>query len=127
MRKKIAEHMVLSKRTSAHVYSVFEVNYSKVDEIRKARRADYEQRGVKLTFTSFIAKVAIDALRRHKVINASIDGDNVVYKREINLGIAVALENGLDRAGGEARRRAQHPRAFARRSRTSPIARAPRS
>jgi 2-oxoglutarate dehydrogenase E2 component (dihydrolipoamide succinyltransferase) len=95
MRKKIAEHMVLSKRTSAHVYSVFEVNYSKVDEIRKARRADYEQRGVKLTFTSFIAKVAIDALRRHKVINASIDGDNVVYKREVNLGIAVALENGL--------------------------------
>ena len=95
MRRKIAEHMVLSKRTSAHVYSVFEVNYSKVDEIRKARRADYEQRGVKLTFTSFIAKVAIDALRRHKVINASIDGDNVVYKREVNLGIAVALENGL--------------------------------
>ena len=95
MRKKIAEHMVLSRRTSAHVYSVFEVNYSKVDAIRKARRAEYEQRGVKLTFTSFIAKVAVDCLRRHRVINASIDGDNVVYKREINLGIAVALENGL--------------------------------
>jgi 2-oxoglutarate dehydrogenase E2 component (dihydrolipoamide succinyltransferase) len=95
MRKKIAEHMVLSRRTSAHVYSVFEVNYSKVDEIRKARRADYEQHGVKLTFTSFIAKVAIDALRRHKVVNASIDGDNIVYKREVNLGVAVALENGL--------------------------------
>ena len=77
MRKKIAEHMILSRRTSAHVYSVFEVNYSRVDEIRKARRAEYEQRGVKLTFTSFIAKVAIDCLRRHKVINASIDGDNV--------------------------------------------------
>ena len=95
MRKRIAEHMILSRRTSAHVYSVFEVNYSKVDEIRKARRADYEQRGVKLTFTSFIAKVAIDCLRRHKVINASIDGDNILYKREINLGIAVALDNGL--------------------------------
>ena len=95
MRKKIAEHMVLSKRTSAHVYSVFEVNYSRVDEIRKAHRAAYETRGVKLTFTSFIARVAVDALRRHKVINASIDGDNVVYKREINLGVAVALENGL--------------------------------
>jgi 2-oxoglutarate dehydrogenase E2 component (dihydrolipoamide succinyltransferase) len=77
------------------VYSVFEVNYSKVEEIRKARRADYEQRGVKLTYTSFIAKVAIDCLRRHKVINASIDGDNILYKREINLGIAVALDNGL--------------------------------
>ena len=95
MRKRIAEHMILSRRTSAHVYSVFEVNYSKVDEIRKARRADYEQRGVKLTFTSFIANVAIDCLRRHRVINASIDGDNILYKREINLGIAVALENGL--------------------------------
>jgi 2-oxoglutarate dehydrogenase E2 component (dihydrolipoamide succinyltransferase) len=95
MRKKIAEHMIVSRRTSAHVYSVFELNYSRVDEIRKARRAEYEQRGVKLTFTSFIAKVAIDALRRHSVINASIDGDNVVYKRDINLGIAVALENGL--------------------------------
>jgi pyruvate dehydrogenase E2 component (dihydrolipoyllysine-residue acetyltransferase) len=95
MRKKIAEHMVISRRTSAHVYSVFEVDYSKVDEIRKARRADYEQRGVKLTFTSFIAKAVVDTLRRHKVVNASIDGDNIVYKREINLGIAVALENGL--------------------------------
>jgi pyruvate dehydrogenase E2 component (dihydrolipoamide acetyltransferase) len=95
MRRKIAEHMVLSKRTSAHVYSVFEVNYSRVDEIRKARRAEYEQRGVKLTFTSFIAKVAVDCLRRHKTINASLDGDNVIYRRETNLGIAVALEAGL--------------------------------
>jgi 2-oxoglutarate dehydrogenase E2 component (dihydrolipoamide succinyltransferase) len=95
MRRKIAEHMILSQRTSAHVYSVFEVNYSRVDEIRKARRAEYEQRGVKLTFTSFIAKVAVDCLRRHKTINASIDGDNVIYRRETNLGIAVALEAGL--------------------------------
>ena len=95
MRKKIAEHMVLSRRTSAHVYSVFEVNYSRVDQIRKERRAEYEQRGVKLTFTSFIAKVAIDCLRRHPLLNASIDGENVVYKRDINFGIAVALENGL--------------------------------
>ncbi len=95
MRKKIAEHMIVSQRTSAHVYSVFEVNYSKVDQIRKARKADYEQRGVKLTFTSFIAKVAVDCLRRHKVINASMDAEHVTYKREINLGIAVALEAGL--------------------------------
>jgi 2-oxoglutarate dehydrogenase E2 component (dihydrolipoamide succinyltransferase) len=95
MRKKIAEHMIVSRRTSAHVYSVFEVNYSTIDEIRRAHRADYEQRGVKLTFTSFIAKVVVDQLRRHKVVNASIDGDNIIYKREINLGIAVALDNGL--------------------------------
>jgi pyruvate dehydrogenase E2 component (dihydrolipoamide acetyltransferase) len=95
MRKKIAEHMVLSKRTSAHVYSVFEVNYSKVDQIRKAKKDDYERVGAKLTYTSFIAKVIVDCLRRHKTINASIDGDNVVYHHDINLGIAVALENGL--------------------------------
>jgi 2-oxoglutarate dehydrogenase E2 component (dihydrolipoamide succinyltransferase) len=95
MRRKIAEHMIVSRRTSAHVYSVFEVNYSRVDELRKAKKAEYEQRGVKLTFTSFIAKAAIQALRRHPVINASIDGDNVIYRGEVNLGIAVALENGL--------------------------------
>ena len=95
MRKKIAEHMVLSKRTSAHVYSVFEVNYSRVDQIRKAKKDDYERQGVKLTFTSFIAKVAVDCLRRHKTVNASIDGDNIIYRSDINLGIAVALDNGL--------------------------------
>jgi 2-oxoglutarate dehydrogenase E2 component (dihydrolipoamide succinyltransferase) len=95
MRKKIAEHMVVSKRTSAHVYSIFEVNYSRVDQIRKAKKEDYERSGAKLTFTSFIAKVVVDCLRKHKVINASIDGDNIIYRNDINLGIAVALENGL--------------------------------
>jgi pyruvate dehydrogenase E2 component (dihydrolipoamide acetyltransferase) len=95
MRKKIAEHMVLSKRTSAHVYSVFEVNYSRVDQIRKAKKEEFERSGAKLTFTSFIAKVVVDCLRKHKTINASIDGDNIIYRGDINLGIAVALENGL--------------------------------
>jgi 2-oxoglutarate dehydrogenase E2 component (dihydrolipoamide succinyltransferase) len=95
MRKKIAEHMVVSKRTSAHVYSVFEVNYSRVDQIRKAKKDDFERAGAKLTFTSFIAKVVVDCLRTHKVINAAIDGDNIIYRHEINLGIAVALDNGL--------------------------------
>ena len=95
IRKKIAEHMVLSKRTSAHVYSVFEVNYSRVGQIRQAKKDDYESRGAKLTYTSFIAQVVVDCLRNHGVINASIDGDNVLYKKDINLGIAVALENGL--------------------------------
>lgn len=95
MRKKIAEHMVFSKRTSAHVYSVFEVSFQKVDQIRKARKADYDNQGAKLTFTSFIAKAAVDTLRRHPVINASIDGESIVYKKDINLGIAVALDNGL--------------------------------
>ncbi|MGE3488892.1 MAG: dihydrolipoamide acetyltransferase family protein [Vicinamibacterales bacterium] len=95
MRKKIAEHMVVSKRTSAHVYSIFEVNYSRVDQIRKAKKEEFERAGAKLTFTSFIAKVVVDCLRKHRVINASIDGDNVIYRNDINLGIAVALDNGL--------------------------------
>ena len=62
MRKKIAEHMVLSKRTSAHVYSVFEVNYSRVDQIRKAKKAEYEAAGAKLTYLSFIIKAAVEAI-----------------------------------------------------------------
>ncbi len=66
-----------------------------VDQIRKAKKDDYERAGAKLTFTSFIAKVVVDCLRRHKTINASIDGDNIIYRNDINLGIAVALENGL--------------------------------
>jgi 2-oxoglutarate dehydrogenase E2 component (dihydrolipoamide succinyltransferase) len=74
---------------------VFEVTYSRVDELRQARKADYERQGAKLTFTSFIAKAVVDTLRRHPVINASIDGDSVVYKKDVNLGIAVALDNGL--------------------------------
>ena len=95
MRRKIAEHMVLSKHTSAHVYSVFEVDYSVVDRIRKAKKAEYEAAGARITFTSFIAKAAVDCLRRHPTINASIDGDNVIYRGTVNLGVAVALDNGL--------------------------------
>jgi 2-oxoglutarate dehydrogenase E2 component (dihydrolipoamide succinyltransferase) len=95
MRKKIAEHMVFSKRTSAHVYSVFQIDFSTVDRIRREKKAEYERLGVKLTFLSFIAKAAIDALRSWPVINASLDGDNIVYHRNINLGIAVALDWGL--------------------------------
>ncbi len=95
MRKKIAEHMVLSRRTSAHVHTVFQVNFATVDRIRKAHKAAYESRGAKLTYMSFIAKAVVDALRRHPIVNASLDGENVVYKKDINLGVAVALDNGL--------------------------------
>jgi 2-oxoglutarate dehydrogenase E2 component (dihydrolipoamide succinyltransferase) len=95
MRKKIAEHMVLSAHTSPHVYSVYEVNFARVAALREKKKAAYEAAGAKLTFTAFIAKAAIDALRQFPIVNASIDGDNIVYKKDINLGIAVALENGL--------------------------------
>jgi pyruvate dehydrogenase E2 component (dihydrolipoamide acetyltransferase) len=95
MRKRIAEHMVMSRRTSAHVHSVFEVNFSRVARIREAEKAAYEKSGAKLTYLSFIIKAVVDALRAVPVINASIDGDNVVYHRDVNVGIAVALDWGL--------------------------------
>jgi pyruvate dehydrogenase E2 component (dihydrolipoamide acetyltransferase) len=87
--------MIASRRTSAHVHSVFEVNFSRVAQIREAKRAEYERAGAKLTYLSFIIKAAIDSLRAMPVLNASIDGDNIVYHKEINVGIAVALDWGL--------------------------------
>ena len=96
MRKKIAEHMVMSAHTSPHVYSVYEVDFHRLAQLRdKKKKADYERGGAKLTYTALIAKVVVDALRAFPLVNASIDGDNIVYKKDINLGIAVALEQGL--------------------------------
>ena len=95
MRKRIAEHMVLSKKTSAHVHSVFEVNFGRIAKIREAKKAEFERSGAKLTYMSFIIKAAIDALRAVPIVNASVDGDNIVYHKDINVGIAVALDWGL--------------------------------
>jgi pyruvate dehydrogenase E2 component (dihydrolipoamide acetyltransferase) len=95
MRRKIAEHMVLSAHTSPHVYSVYEVNFGRVSELREKKKAQYETAGAKLTFTAMIAKVVVDAIRAFPVVNASVDGENIIYKKDINLGIAVALDNGL--------------------------------
>ena len=95
MRKKIAEHMILSRRTSAHVHSVFHVDFTQVGRIRAQKKDDYEKRGARLTFMAFIAKATIDALRRHPIVNASMDDRSVIYKQDINLGIAVALDTGL--------------------------------
>jgi 2-oxoglutarate dehydrogenase E2 component (dihydrolipoamide succinyltransferase) len=95
MRKKIAEHMIMSRRTSAHVHSVFEVNFTRVAQIRQAKKTEYELAGAKLTYLSFIIKAVVDALRAVPVVNASIDGDNIVYHSDVNLGIAVALDWGL--------------------------------
>ena len=95
MRRRIAEHMILSKRTSAHVHSVFEVDFTRVAQIRNRKKEEYERVGVKLTFLPFIVKAAVDALRAVPVVNASVDGENIVYKREINIGVAVALDWGL--------------------------------
>jgi 2-oxoglutarate dehydrogenase E2 component (dihydrolipoamide succinyltransferase) len=95
MRKKIADHMVLSRRTSAHVHSVFEVNFSRLSDIRRSKKAAYEAEGAKLTYLSFIVKAVADALPAWPVINSSTDGDQIVYHKDVNIGIAVALEWGL--------------------------------
>ena len=95
MRKKIAEHMILSRRTSAHVHSVFHVDFSNLKEIRQKKKAEYDQAGAKLTYMAFIAKAVIDAIQRHPILNASLNGDSIIYRKNINLGIAVSLEKGL--------------------------------
>jgi pyruvate dehydrogenase E2 component (dihydrolipoamide acetyltransferase) len=96
IRKKTAEHMVLSKRTSAHVTTVFEIDMTRVDHLRKKYRQQYEERsGVKLTYVPFILKATIDALKAFPVLNSSVEGDAIVYRHDINLGIAVALDWGL--------------------------------
>lgn len=95
MRRKIAEHMVLSKRVSPHVHSAFEIDFTKVDQIRKAKKGEYEKAGSKLTYMSFITKACAEALKKVPVVNASVDGNDIIYKKEINIGVAVALDWGL--------------------------------
>jgi 2-oxoglutarate dehydrogenase E2 component (dihydrolipoamide succinyltransferase) len=95
IRKKTAEHMVLSKRTSAHVSTVFEIDFTRIDQLRHKHRAAFEERGVKLTYMPFVLKAVVDALAAFPVLNASIDGDNVVFHKDVNLGVAVALDWGL--------------------------------
>jgi 2-oxoglutarate dehydrogenase E2 component (dihydrolipoamide succinyltransferase) len=96
MRKKIAEHMVASRRTSAHVTTLFEVDFTHVARQRKQTgEAFLERNGVKLTYTPILAAAIVDSLKEFPVVNASIDGDDIVYHPEVNLGIAVALEQGL--------------------------------
>ena len=96
MRQKIAEHMVYSKQTSAHVTTVHRVDMSKVAKMRDRNKAEFQQRhGFSLTFLSFVTRAACEAIRAFPLLNASIDGTNIVYHDDINIGIAVALENGL--------------------------------
>jgi 2-oxoglutarate dehydrogenase E2 component (dihydrolipoamide succinyltransferase) len=96
MRKIIAHHMIESRRTSAHVSSVFEVDFSRIVELRARYKKLYEERhGTKLTYTPFLVRAACVGLRAWPVINASVDGESIVYKRDLNIGIAVALDGGL--------------------------------
>jgi pyruvate dehydrogenase E2 component (dihydrolipoamide acetyltransferase) len=96
MRQKIAEHMVASKHVSPHVYSVDEIDMTKVAAIRAKAKAEFEQRyETKLTFMPFFVKAAVAGLRAYPTLNASLDGTNVVLHKEINIGMAVALDWGL--------------------------------
>ena len=96
MRQKIAEHMVMSKRTSAHVTTVHRVDMTKVAKMRERNKAEFQQRyGMSLTFLPFVTQAAVEAIRAYPILNASIEGTNIIYHNDINVGIAVALENGL--------------------------------
>ena len=95
MRRKIAEHMVHSKSTSPHVSTVHEVDFTDVDEFRKKHRAEWQERGVKLTYLPFLTQAVARALRTYPDLNASLVDDKIHYKAEVNIGLAVALDNGL--------------------------------
>ena len=95
IRKITADHMIMSRRTSAHVTSFFEIDYSRVAELRRKHKAAYAERGVNLTYLAFIAKTCAEQLRKHPVVNAAVSGDNIIYRRDVNIGIAVALDWGL--------------------------------
>jgi 2-oxoglutarate dehydrogenase E2 component (dihydrolipoamide succinyltransferase) len=95
MRQKIAEHMVFSKRTSAHVTTVHRADITKVAKIRERQKAEFQARnGFSLTYLPFVTRAAAEALRAFPIVNASIEGTNIVYHNEINIGIAVALDGG---------------------------------
>ncbi|GGA71188.1 dihydrolipoamide acetyltransferase component of pyruvate dehydrogenase complex [Edaphobacter acidisoli] len=96
MRAIIAQRMVESKRTSPHVHTVFKVDMTRIVKLREKEKSKYEQRnGIKLTYMPFITRAAIAALRKHPIVNASVEGDAIRYNKNINIGIAVALEWGL--------------------------------
>src|SRR6185312_4074086 len=96
MRQKIAEHMVMSKRVSAHVTTVHRVDMTKIAKMRAKHKDAFAARhGMSLTFLPFVTRAAAQAVAEFPILNASIDGTNIVYHQEINIGIAVALDGGL--------------------------------
>ena len=95
IRKLTADHMIMSRRTSAHVTSFYEIDFTGIARMRKANKQDFENRGARLTYMAFIVKAVTDNLRKHPVLNASVSGDNLIYRKPINIGMAVALDWGL--------------------------------
>jgi len=94
MRKKIAEHMVYSMSVSAHVTSFFDVDFEAVARQRTSMKHDMEEKGIKLTFMPFVVRAVVEGLKKYPYLNAAVMGDKIVFKKEINVGIAVALEDG---------------------------------
>jgi 2-oxoglutarate dehydrogenase E2 component (dihydrolipoamide succinyltransferase) len=95
IRKLTADHMIMSRRVSAHVTSFFEIDFSHVARLRAAKKAEYAERGSKLTYMSFLLKAVVDNLKRHPVVNSAVSGDRQIFRQQINIGIAVALDWGL--------------------------------
>jgi len=95
IRKITADHMIMSRRVSAHVTSFFEVDYSRVAELRRKHKATSAERGANLTYLAFIAKACAENLRKHRIVNAAVSGDTIIYRQDVNIGIAVALDWGL--------------------------------
>jgi 2-oxoglutarate dehydrogenase E2 component (dihydrolipoamide succinyltransferase) len=95
IRELTAQHMIFSRRTSAHVTSFYEVDMTRIAKLREAHKKLYEERGAKLTYLGFIVKACADQLRRHRVLNAAVQGNNIIYRGQISIGIAVALDWGL--------------------------------
>ena len=96
MRKKIAEHMIESRRVSAHVHSLFEVDMSRVVGLRAKYKASYAQRhGTSLSYMAFFIRSVCEALRAWPILNASVEGEEIIYKKDLNIGVAVALDWGL--------------------------------
>jgi pyruvate dehydrogenase E2 component (dihydrolipoamide acetyltransferase) len=96
MRKAIAEHMILSRRTSAHVQTVFEVDMSPIVRLRDQHADAFEARtGIKLNYTTFFVKALVDTVRDFPILNSSVSGDEIIYRKPVNVGVAVALDTGL--------------------------------
>ncbi len=96
MRKRIAERMIESRRTSAHVHTVFEVDMARVTRLREQQKQAFlDRHGVKLTVTAYLVRAVCGALQRFPILNASVDGEEIVYHKDINVGVAVALDWGL--------------------------------
>jgi 2-oxoglutarate dehydrogenase E2 component (dihydrolipoamide succinyltransferase) len=96
MRRQIAEHMSLSKRTSAHVSTVFEVEMTRIVDVMARSGEEFERRhGLKLTYTPFLVRATVEAIKQFPIVNSSVEGTNIVYRRDVNIGVAVALETGL--------------------------------